>query len=54
MNFTYHDMIMSIGGQLLFFVLLIMVILLGMSPVTAFNAPAVRKAILSLPSLQGS
>ena len=52
MDLTYHNMILSIGGQLLFLLLLVLVILLGMSPVTSFNAPSVRKAIMALPALR--
>jgi len=52
MDLTYHDMIMAVGGQLLFLILLVLVILLGMGPVMTFNAPAVRRAIQSIPSLR--
>jgi hypothetical protein len=52
MDLTYHDMIMAVGGQLLFLVLLVLVIVLGMGPVLEFNAAGVRRAIQGLPSLK--
>jgi hypothetical protein len=52
MDLIYHDMIMAVGGQLLFLVMMVLVIMLGMGPIMDFNASAVRRAIQSLPSLR--
>lgn len=47
-DFSRSDFILSIGGQLLFLILIILVVSFGTDPITSFNADTVRQAVTSL------
>lgn len=47
-NFSRSDFILSVGGQLLFLILIILVVSFGTDPITSFNADTVRQAVASM------
>jgi len=47
-DFSRSDFILSVGGQLLFLILIVLVVSFGTDPITSFPANAVRNAVASM------